>query len=208
MSQIEAIKQMIEGERLPQSQTNRPIICDSCDSKIHPNRRMSVWLTGQDIFGHKQETLAMYRIHCMDCTPSKLVWKSQGLSPKGWLEVVFETTLTTEYTMTEAELLYASSPNNGSNWTPEEVMDATFPFDDMAKMATADLDGPMDLIELMFLSTIDPREIITEDGVVDQPPEKKRENHKKLRDNLKRKVDSDAIRRYYERFGSGLEDDK
>lgn len=204
-SQLDSFLSQIEGMELPYHiESQDAVRCDSCASVIHPNRTVSMWWTNRDALGNEQD-LSLYRIQCEECTPSEMTWKGLEFSPKGWLEIVTQGRLTTDKRIEDVELLFYSPPSEGGEWTPTELLDAALPASGHARDMARDMDGPMDVIEMLIWGTIDPREIIGENGVNEQSEAKKMENLKLLAEEFERKGDTNRVLKYWERFGGSDE---
>ena len=159
--------------------------CDSCAEPIQPNGTVvTAFFVDETITGRSaaEETpgpggsaWVFFRIHCPDCSHGVLLMPAQGYT---------ELLLRTEVHLDESDTprlrnwryLQVSGPDDGYPWAPRDVLQRILDI-----MAGGDADeypkmdelGPADVVDILALYGLNPRELVNEAGEWDPQVSKK-----------------------------------
>lgn len=196
MSELQDLLDRLDGAQLPfHEKSGTDVRCDSCSDVINPNRPAGLWLTNRDIRGVDKGRLDVYRIHCESCIPPERVY--QKLAPKWWFELVIDVTIGEDAHMHDLSVKYYSKPSDGVPYDPIELHDETFGFKGKRERTADAFDGPYDVIDVLIWATIDPRDVLDEDGVKDISDEQQAEHRNLLIEEFQRKGDMDRVKQFW-----------
>lgn len=178
MTLIEEFLGRLEGTTLPYIQSAEDAqnpYCDSCSEPVKPNRRIQLYgvnkiLGGREVPGG----FRAIRLHCEDCRLQRLY-----LPCEGYAEYLIDATLDTEWTIREPDLVAVSAESSGIPYDPEAVLERLFDmeYEQVLAIGGFQSQGPLDVVDVLGVVGIDPREVIHDDGSVTVTEEHREKFH-------------------------------
>lgn len=167
MSQVDKFLDAIEGTTIPYVEVTENAqnpYCDSCSDPIRPNTKVQLYGVNKILPGRVIESgFRSIRLHCEDCHLRRL-----HMPCAGYDEYLIDATVTPEWTITDPEIQDISSELDGIPYKPEEILESLFgvSYTEILIASGGESQGPLDAIDVLVVTGIDPREVVNDDGSI------------------------------------------
>jgi len=138
--------------------------CDSCSEPIRPNSPVQLYGVNKLLTGHTIPSgFRSIRLHCKDCRLRRLYLPAAGYS-----EYLVDATVDTEWTLHDSEIVAVSPSSDGIDYDPKAIIEGVFgtSYEAIMQGVGYEAQGPLDALDILVVTDIDPREVVHEDGTV------------------------------------------
>lgn len=176
MSETERLLEILDGSKIPYVEVTEDAknpYCDSCSQPIKPNRDIQLYAVDKLINGREIPSgFRVIRLHCEECRLPEMVGGCGGYN-----EFLIDAWVDDEWRQRNPEIVDVSGRDSGDDWNPREVMEQLFQMDYGKLMAVTGYEsqGPLDALDVMLQTGVEPREILGPDGSVNVTPEARKQ---------------------------------
>lgn len=167
MTAVDDFLDAIEGTEIPYVEAVEDAqnpYCDSCSEPVFPNSPVQLYgvnrlLTGDEVPGG----FRCLRLHCEECRLPELYFACVGYD-----EYLVDAVVDTDWVIHDPEIADVSPDGDGIDYNPRKIIEALFEvsYESILAASGYEAQGPLDAVDVLVATGIDPREVIHDDGSI------------------------------------------